>query len=990
MGIEAVPVARDPGARVLAPGWWTRALTRDEARRWSAGGPARPSWVDVAEQAVRAATIPDAIPAAGQWRDALALPVRPFLTAVSRDLAAAVRARLSAEHADAAALGDAYARSLEQRLSRIAGQALAFELDRELDPGGVAVGGAQRRDAIVAGGRGQQVLRAFITRRCSPAGLADTFAEFPVLARLLAVTCEAAVGAGRELLDRLAADRAAIVADLLGGLDPGPVIAVRPGLGDPHQCGRSVMAVCFADGREVIYKPRSQAPHAKFSEVICWLNQRVPGAGLRAPAVVPRPGYGWAEHIASAPLPDGDAAAAYYRRAGILLAALYATHATDIHCENIIASGAVPVVVDAETIFHAALPAPRTTGDDPAAQALAGSVLRAALLPHATVDGAGAFDRSGLSGDPAPGRRGGNRPWRGREVVDVSGHEDALADGFRAGYDAIVTGREAFCQMVAGGGDLRVRTVARPTQAYAQLAAGALHPDLLRDAASRDDALDVLRVASAGHPLWESLADFELADLRDGDIPLLTSDPASADLWTSSGERLPGVLDKPGLQCVLDKVAAMGEIDRGRQEWVIAASLATRSADAGHHSARLAAGPVTTTAAEPGRLLAAACGLADQVVAQSITTGEGGDGRINWIGLQLVEDSQWMLLPMGAGLGDGYLGVALFLAQLARIAGIGRHADVARRAVSPAGQLLTALHGRPELVRAVGHGGINGLGGIGYGLARMAALLNDGDLADQAELATTLAASALEAGASTAPGWAAGTAGCLAAMAAVYAEIGSAQAAMVARRCADQLSDLVEQTDGWCHDVPGQAPPGFADGLAGIGWALTRFAAITGHQRYRSAGRRATRRTLEAAPAAAGTPGWCRGSAGLLLARACLPAEVGEIDAAVAAIEARPVLGDLSLCHGELGVAEVLTVLDAVTGSRKAHHARRQRAGIALDAVSRHASYCGTPGGVPTPGLLSGLAGIGYGLLRLGFAEQVPSVLLLEPGVKPPHPSLHM
>jgi lantibiotic modifying enzyme len=33
--------------------------------------------------------------------------------------------------------------------------------------------------------------------------------------------------------------------------------------------------------------------------------------------------------------------------------------------------------------------------------------------------------------------------------------------------------------------------------------------------------------------------------------------------------------------------------------------------------------------------------------------------------------------------------------------------------------------------------------------------------------------------------------------------------------------------------------------------------------------------------------------------------------------------------------------------------------------------------------LLTGLAGIGYGLLRLAFSERVPSVLLLEPSTGP-------
>lgn len=86
----------------------------------------------------------------------------------------------------------------------------------------------------------------------------------------------------------------------------------------------------------------------------------------------------------------------------------------------------------------------------------------------------------------------------------------------------------------------------------------------------------------------------------------------------------------------------------------------------------------------------------------------------------------------------------------------------------------------------------------------------------------------------------------------------------------------------------------------------------------------------------------------------------------------RPLMRDLSLCHGELGIAEVL----AATGCETA---RRRHAGLILDAIDRYGPCCGTPDGVPTPGLLTGLAGIGYGLLRLGYPERVPSALLLEP-----------
>jgi lantibiotic modifying enzyme len=50
-----------------------------------------------------------------------------------------------------------------------------------------------------------------------------------------------------------------------------------------------------------------------------------------------------------------------------------------------------------------------------------------------------------------------------------------------------------------------------------------------------------------------------------------------------------------------------------------------------------------------------------------------------------------------------------------------------------------------------------------------------------------------------------------------------------------------------------------------------------------------------------------------------------------------------------------------------------------LGALDTYGPRCGTPDGVLSPGLLTGLSGIGYGLLRLGFPEIVPSILLLEP-----------
>jgi lantibiotic modifying enzyme len=506
----------------------------------------------------------------------------------------------------------------------------------------------------------------------------------------------------------------------------------------------------------------------------------------------------------------------------------------------------------------------------------------------------------------------------------------------------------------------------------------------MRDARDRDEALDVLRQAAAHHPFWRQLADHELADLWAGDIPLMSARIATRDISTSSGQVLPRLLEAPGLDSSLEKVAAMNEVDRRDQEWLISASMTTRRPDNGHLGAPPSPESVSAIAAEPGRLLAAACGLADQIVARAMTgRGDQARGRVNWVGLQLMEDSRWMVLPMGAGLADGYLGVALFLAQLADLTGIGRYAEVAGRAVSALPQLLDVLAGEPALLSAVGCGGLDGLGGISYGLARIATLLGDTEVGVWAGQAAELAAAAAAQPAAP-PGWAAGTAGCLAAMMAVRAETGSAMAASAARACAERLSDLVEQTNGRCVPAGEAMPAGFAAGPSGIGWALARFALAEGRARYSHASRLAIWRGGEPTvpDPGQGPVGWCQGAVGRLIARTCLVEDTGtdQFRPALARLSKRPVLSDLSLCHGEMGIAESLIILAATIGDSEAARAQRHRAALILGAVDQDGRHCGTPGGTPTPGLLNGLAGIGYGLLRLGFADQVPSALLLEPG----------
>ncbi|MGM1064944.1 type 2 lanthipeptide synthetase LanM family protein [Saccharothrix sp. Mg75] len=948
--------------------WWLSGVRESTQELVVPRG--RPSWAAFVERATATAARAD-FPGGG-WDEAFAFALRPLVReAVRRD----------------PRLDDAFARDLGARLARVAARALVLELNLE------------RLAGRLSGDTPQARFADFVRN----VDLRALFAKYPVLARLLGQACLHAVEAHVELLDRFARDRRDVVRTLLDGRDPGPVAHVDTGRGDLHARGRSVAVLTFADGRRVVYKPRPVALHVAFGDLLAWFDGHT-DLGLRLPRALPRPTHGWLKFVEHGPCADVTGVGRFYHRLGALIALLYAVDGTDMHYENLVAAGDQPVLVDVETLFH---PTPDVSAD-PAVRALTRSVHRTAVLPSVLLGEHGALDVGGTGGDREryaadgvawlnPGtdrmrlvRRPGAAPTaHNRPVVDGADAEPAdyrgaLLAGFRVGYDALGDHR---AELLGDGGllarfaDLPVRFVPRMTQLYATLLDESTHPDALRGADARDEALDLLWDDSADLGVLRALVPHEVSDLWAGDVPLFTTRPGSRDVWTSTGQRLPGLLPGSALDAAAAKVAALDEVDRHEQQWLISAALASRPLPVEHRTGPGLPAPVEPGVPDPQRLLVAACGIADQVLAQAAAA----EGRVNWVGLELVDDRHWAVSAMGAGLSNGYTGVALFLAQLGRLTGASRYTEFARDALVPVPGLLSAFAEDAELAVAVGSGGMHGLGGVCYALARLANLLDDPAITDWVRTALVAAATAERIGedpANLVEGWAGG----LAAMLSVRAESGLAEAVPLARAYADRLLAAAPGGDG------------FARGRAGVGWALLRYARATGDQRCGVAGRASLRadhalrqRLFDVTEA---DHSWCSGLSGAVLAHAAHPGQPVDthtlhLDRCLNALAVHEPLRDLSLCHGELGVIESLTVL-AEQGHDLAAAMRTRRAGLVLGALEQYGPRCGTPGGVPSAGLLTGLSGIGYGLLRLGFPEQVPSVLLLAPSQNThPHKENH-
>ncbi len=940
-------------ATSLPLGWWVHGRTPRERKA------DKPAWADFAEHVITS-PLPRR-PPVGDWRVDFAGVFRSFVDAASHE---AVPDDFAG--ADVEALRKGFSAQLGDHLLRLSVRTLVLELHRA------------RKAGSLRGETPEERFSDFVRQQSTPDALVRLLGEYPVLARLIAQACQYAAEAHAEMLSRLTEDADALP-DAVSDGELGTLVEVAGGIGDSHARGRSVKLLRFSSGTKVIYKPRPLVMHERFTDIVERLNKRLPGLELRTADALLRDGYGWlrfVEHRPCANLADVDR---FYRRQGILLALLHSLDATDVHYENLIAHGDQPVLIDIETLFQPSSPKPED--GDPAADMLAKSVQRTLLLPQLFAGEHGAVDISGLAGrggelptdqvnwaDPGtdrmrlvriPGELAGglNLPQLdGRDVVPAE-HSAALLAGFRIGYDAISCSRDELSELIRRCVTDPIRVLVRPTNFYFRLLDETTHPDLLRDAADRDRAFDLLEEDSAGEDKLLRLVPHEREDLWAGDIPMFTSNPGSTSLLDARGESIDGVLSRPSLDTVVTKIAEMDSLDQRDQEWLISATLAISEASAGHDGGgETVHAAVPNQAPDADRLLVTACGIADQIVAHAFSD----ERRSNWVGIELVDDRYWTVLPMGAGLGEGYCGVALFLAQLAELTGIVRYRDLAAYAITPLPNLFATLRADRELAATAGCGGPLGLGGVAYTIARLSTLV-ELPAADLIEQAVDLMP---EATAETPAGFMTGLAGGVASMRSVYVQTGLNEARARADRYAEQLLE---------RERPQET--GFARGSAGVDWVL-----------------RAYDRTGEELPERAdirveGTGGWCAGPAGLALGQAAHladPARAAELDRSVKLLSDGAPLKDLSLCHGETGVTEVLCVL-AENGHTGAAAAMRRRTGHLLAAIDQRGARCGTPSAVPAPGLLSGLAGIGYGLLRLGFGDRVPSALLLRPDR--PHPA---
>ncbi|MCP3142759.1 type 2 lantipeptide synthetase LanM family protein [Pyxidicoccus sp. QH1ED-7-1] len=845
--------------------------------------------------------------------------------------------------------------------------------------------------------------------------------------RILRNRCAASL----RFAERWAADRARL--DGLCGGPPGELEELSFGAGDSH-CGGQTVSLLRCQGGRLVYKPRSLAIDVALRDFITGLARQHDSAmAIRVPLAVMGEAHGWAEFIPHRYASSREELLSFYRGIGHWLAIMRLLGGSDLHAENLIAHGGSPVVVDCETLFTPKLPpSPSGLGQalDRAAELVGGTVLSIGLLP-------GRGEGLGWRGvdSSAVGMLPGQQPRLQQPGVVKAGTDEARIGATQveapvsqnhpspepalarywpevlSSFDELTrtlrrldsTGQ--LRSMLEGFDACRIRVVTRTTEVYSELARMLWHPvSLHKDAPPRQRARELLAKMAANvstAPGDPAVIEAEVEELLDGDIPVFTTVARHGQL---EGPR--GTSWLPPRNLVDAALEHWRGADFKLERNVIQSALVSAYINDGWRPEEVPRRPerVKTDALDLRRRRIVARIMGDLCS----TAIRGGDGSVTWIA-PIFRPTGWSVQPLEQDLYGGTSGVALLVGAYLREAVAGRADPVEGLEALLASTLRTLdlAEARPGVQRARGvklrpqaPGAYIGLGSqlwtrlvlAGWGM----------DRGDGVARAAALAEGIPEAAAADdIHDILTGKAGAIAPLLALYRKTADARHLELARQLGDKLCDLAQRKgDGafWVHQSWPEGVGGFAHGVTGIGWALTRLARVTGAPRHAQTARAAFAfeeslfdegeqnwldlRLLEGLKTAAA---WCHGSVGIGLAHADLDPRMESpqtrlmLRRAAAATWRMGFGWNHCACHGDLGAWELLDRAIAA-GEGPEGLTREHLLGTILTSIEEQGPSCGMARDAFVPGLLPGLGGVAYQLLRAHPENGLPSILLVGGG----------
>lgn len=862
-----------------------------------------------------------------------------------------------------------------------------------------------------------------------PEYLKRLYKEYPVLIELLYTKACRHLEYIAEVLKNTEAELPSIAKKVNGDV-VGKIVGITTGMGDTHQGGKTVSILTFNTGAKIVYKPRHTEQEENFQRLLQW--QEAKSSSLLVNKYIKvhsGSGCGWIEYLEYKECKDSKEVERFYIRIGQLLCLLYSLNAKDFHHENLLASGEYPVLLDVESLFHSNQGMTcdeNATAFDRASCILGKSVYSTGLLPQKLTNPSDIYsdrsiDVSGLGGGVAQispfqalhvvddktdrirleNKYGSilpkdNSPKVEGEVQESVEYIDSIKKGFTNMYRFLIENRDDYMPFIERlFSSNQNRFILRPSYLYVQLLATSYHPDFLRDSIHRRVLLHRIGIGEKGD--GRQVLASEYHDLLAGEVPFYNIGIDSLTLLDSRGNEIPGLIEKTPMEEVHEKVRSLSKEDLDFQlnlvDTAFAAKVSNSKKDATNISFDLS---LQTNKLTPKRWLKLATEIGEYIIQKGIT-GKNDEVDITWLGIILEgwDELTWSLAPVGVDIYNGNSGIALFLGYLGALTGESHITKAAFQAAVPLRQRIEAL----DSDHPYNIGAFNGISGYFYTLAKLWKLTGDKDL--EGFILRNL------------PIWKAlldkdklfdvisGSAGSMAVSLTLEDCLGDKAGTtfkeMIALSYQHIAGNPREFPLGISWGFKPQHIPysGFAHGNAGIAAFLARYYART----MDPSAIHLIKRTLELErglysakhknwfPSLAKdriSSGWCHGAPGILLSKVILLESGYEDDQLRQEIEiaqetSLSSLGyNTSLCHGDLGNIAILKYASKILNQSEIDNASTSAFQELFNSVLVKRWKDGLFRGTESLGLMVGLAGVGYAILKHFAPDFVPEVLALD------------
>ena len=834
--------------------------------------------------------------------------------------------------------------------------------------------------------------------------------KYPVLQRRVQTVIDDTTRMCIETIMRVAQDSKQIEA-VFGISRRSPLKSIGWGSGDSHCQGR-VVAILHFRGAKLVYKPRSVKADEAYNQFIDWYKLECGFPALRTYKILDLGTYGYAEYIKSRKATSKSDIASYYHKQGQLVAIAWLLGITDLHHENLIASGGDPYLIDLETMFDRSYRRP--SGDKILGflygKSMESFLFRTGLLPNRQRGEHGVYDTSaiGASGkQPAPfsiptfknlGRddvklvsskatipRQPNQPVL--EGYNYSAHQytKEIVQGFVDALDVLkknktlLLRKDSPLKVFKGA---RFRWVPRDTVVYAQILQRMTHPTVLKDAIECDMLL--------GGNLWgqvditphlTNLISSEYVDLWNNDIPYFWTTFDTCSLYDSRKKEIKNFF---GESCSQGVARRLEMIETSKDRQVEAIELAMKSTipidyteDSSFTSNRFS---LKKKKISDDEIISAAVSIGKDLLAKRFDV----ENKPFWAGLTAIDDVSFTASVLPPTVYDGAPGIGIFFAHLYKHTQI----DVFRSAALESHNFVRFLIGLPT--RDVACGAFSGYSGLLYSDILMSQALDR--TLDSKNGAIRRLNKLIEHDDNF--DIMSGAAGALLVALRWHTKTKDEGAFEVAASAAHKLKVSAEQqkigvTWNTLKDSNySQRLGGLSHGVTGVAWALSEWADVNNDNVARLLARQAFAHEQTFFDKERGTwvdarhnnhvCQWCHGAVGIGLAVGKMRPTLGDtkcdqvIHQAQKATWKNGFMNNHCLCHGNLGNSEIflaqgdqersMKILSSVLADHKKHGAWR----------------CGLPASTTTPGLMCGLAGIGYSLLRHIYPDELPNILALE------------